>query len=151
MLLNVTGIDVLLNTKTEFSRRGVSEEQAFESIDPLLAETYSLTPILANHYTAPAAYRQKVEALITRSTTQARDIFDIYLLLSRGVDSRLDAFKLKHRLGEAASNAMSMTFDIFNGQVLSYLHPDHQSIYNSQEMWDSMVLKVVEAIEEAAI
>ena len=39
-----------------------------------------MTPILANHYTPRAAYRQKVEALITRSVTQARDVFDLYLL-----------------------------------------------------------------------
>ncbi len=150
MLLKVRGVDVLLNTKTEFSRRGVSQEHVFEAIDPLLVGAYSLAPILTNHYTPHAAYKQKVEALITRSATQARDVFDLYLLLSTGVDSQLDDFKLNDCLGEAASNAMSVTFDIFKAQVFSYLHPDYQSNYDSQDLWDDMVLKVAEAIEEAA-
>ena len=150
MLLNIAGVGVLLNTKVEFSRRGVSHDYAFEAIDPLLVGTYSLTPFLANHYTSQAAYRQKLEALITRSVTQARDVFDLFLLLSTGVDLRLENFDLNERLGEAASNAMSITFDVFKGQVLSYLHPDYQKNYDSHDVWDGMVLKVVGAIEEAA-
>ena len=150
MLLRVGGIDVLLNTKTEFSRRGVTREHAFEAIDPQLIDTYSLTPILANHYTSHAAYKQKVEALITRSVTQARDVFDLSLLLSTGVNPQLDDFSLRSRLREATTNAMSVTFDIFKGQVFSYLHPEYQSVYDSRDVWDDMVLRVVGAIEEAA-
>ena len=150
MLLSVSGIDVLLNTKAEFSRRGIGDEEVFEAVDPLLIGTYSLSPILANHYSAHAAYSQKVEALITRTVTQARDVFDLYLLLASGVDSGLDDFRLLNRLGEAVTNAMSVTFEIFKGQTHSYLHPDYQSTYDSQDVWDGMVLRVVEAVEEAA-
>ena len=150
MLLRVGGIDALLNTKTEFSRRGANREYAFEAIDPQLIDTYSLTPILANHYTRHAAYKQKVEALIARSVTQARDVFDLSLLLSTGVNSQLDDFKLHSRLDEATTNAMSVTFEIFKGQVFSYLHPEYQSVYDSRDVWDDMVLRVVGAIEEAA-
>ena len=150
MLLRVGGIDVLLNTKTEFSRRGMTREHAFEAIDPQLIDTYSLTPILANHYTSHAAYQQKVDALINRPVPQARDVFDLYLLLSTGVNSQLDDFKLRSRLGEATTNAMSVTFDTFKGQVLSFLHPEYQSVYDSPDVWDDMVLRVVGAIEEAA-
>lgn len=148
MLLQVSGFDRLLNTKAEFSRRGAWEERAFETVDPLLIRTYALTPILANHYTPHAAYRQKVEALITRSVTQARDVFDLHLLLASGVDSCLDGFELHHRLGEAATNAMSVTFDMFRAQVFSYLHADHQARYASEAVWDGMVLQVVEALEK---
>ncbi len=150
MLLSVGGIDVLLNTKTEFSRRGITREHAFEAVDPQLIDTYSLTPILANHYTSHAAYKQKVEALISRPVPQARDVFDLFLLLSTGVNSELDDFKLHSRLGEAVTNALSVTFDIFKGQVFSYLHPEYQSVYDSRDVWDDMVLRVVGAIEEAA-
>ena len=110
----------------------------------------SLTPILANHYTSHAAYKQKVEALISRPVPQARDVFDLFLLLSTGVNSELDDFKLHSRLGEAVTNALSVTFDIFKGQVFSYLHPEYQSVYDSRDVWDDMVLRVVGAIEEAA-
>lgn len=150
MLLSVGGIDVLLNTKTEFSRRGITREHAFEAVDPQLIDTYSLTPILANHYTSHAAYKQKVEALISRPVPQARDVFDLFLLLSTGVNSELDDFKLHSRLGEAVTNALSVTFDTFKGQVFSYLHPEYQSVYDSRDVWDDMVLRVVGAIEQAA-
>ena len=150
VLLSVGGIDVLLNTKTEFSRRGITREHAFEAVDPQLIDTYSLTPILANHYTSHAAYKQKVEALISRPVPQARDVFDLFLLLSTGVNSELDDFKLHSRIGEAVTNALSVTFDIFKGQVFSYLHPEYQSVYDSRDVWDDMVLRVVGAIEQAA-
>jgi hypothetical protein len=43
---------------------------------------------------------------------------------------------------------MSVTFDIFKNQVLSYLPPDYQRQYNSASVWDDMVLKIVEALRE---
>lgn len=147
MLLQVSGFERLLNTKVEFSRRDAREEKSFDTVDPLLVRTYGLNPILANHYTRQAAYRQKVEALITRSITQARDLFDLHLLLASGVDSRLDGFALGHRLGEAVNNAMSVSYDLFRAHVYSYLHADHQATYSSAKVWDDMVLQVVVALE----
>ena len=144
--LVVEGRDTPFNTKIEFSRRGANDEQVFEAVDPLLINTYSLTPVMVNHYTSKAAYQQKIEALITRSVTQARDVFDLHLLLCSGADSCLDNFKLNNRIDEAVSNAMSVTYDLFKGQVLSYLHADYQSQYSAESVWDDMVLKVTESL-----
>lgn len=148
--LSVAGSDILLPTKIEFSRRGMKGNTVFEAVDAELVRNYHLSPIMANHYDIHSAYEQKVEALITRSTTQARDIFDLNLLLNAGVDRNISSGKLKARLHEAESNVMSVTFDIFKSQVLSYLHPDYQRQYNSASVWDDIVLKVAEALKEGA-
>jgi len=79
---------------------------------------------------------------------QARDIFDLNLLLNSGIDRKISGSRLRSRLHEAESNVMSVTFDIFKSQVLSYLPPDYQEQYNSASVWDDMVLKVVEALRE---
>ena len=148
VLLRISGFERLLNTKMEFSRRGIGEETAFESVDPLLIRTYDLAPILANHYTPQAAYRQKVEALITRSVPQARDLFDLHLLLASGVDSSLQGFALGHRLDEAVAHALSLSYELFRANIFSYLHGDHQARYASASVWDDMVLQVVAALEK---
>jgi len=44
---------------------------------------------------------------------------------------------------------MSITFDIFKSQVLSFLHPDYQGQYDSETVWEDMLLRVTEALNEA--
>ena len=82
LTLDAAGSNVPLHTKIEFSRRGGCEGSVFEAVDPQLIADYQLSPIMASHYGAHTAFEQKVDALITRSTTQARDIFDLNLLLN---------------------------------------------------------------------
>ena len=144
--LAVPDSDVLRHTKLEFSRRGMKRGAVFEALDPEVIRVHQLTPIMANHYDAHAAYEQKVEALITRTATQARDIFDLNLLLNSGVDRRISNRALSARLAEAESNAMSVTFDVFKAQVLSYLDPEHQAQYDSEPVWEDAVLRVVDAL-----
>jgi len=139
-----------LPTKIEFSRRRMTEGVEFESVDPALIGSYGLSPVMANHYGKVEAYRQKVEALVTRRSTQARDVFDLDLLIRSGVQSALGATALREGLDEAASRAMSVTFDMFKSQVLSYLHEDYQSQYDSEPVWDEMVLRIVEALNPEA-
>ncbi|MBI4654735.1 MAG: nucleotidyl transferase AbiEii/AbiGii toxin family protein [Nitrospirae bacterium] len=144
--LSISESDILLPTKIEFSRRGMKGNTVFEAIDPELVRNYHLSPIMANHYDSHSTYEQKVEALITRSTPQARDIFDLNLLLNTNVDRNISSGKLRNRIHEAKSNVMSVTFEIFKSQVLSYLHPDYQKQYDSASVWDNIVLKVMEAL-----
>ena len=149
--LSISESNILLPTKIEFSRRGMKGNTIFAAVDPELIRNYRLSPIMANHYDSHSAYEQKVEALITRSATQARDIFDINLLLNAGVDIDISSSKLKSRLHEAESNVMSVTFDIFKSQVLSYLHPDYRKQYDSESVWDDIALKVVKALNREAL
>ena len=146
--LSLSGSDMSYHTKIEFSRRGMKGNTIFEALEPEIIRSYRLSPIMLNHYDVHTAYEQKVEALVTRSTPQARDIFDLNLLLNTGVDKSISDTKLKKRLPEAESKAMSLSFDVFKSQVLSFLHPDYQAQYDSPPLWDEMVLKVVEALSE---
>jgi predicted nucleotidyltransferase component of viral defense system len=148
MSLLATGHAAPLHTKVEFSRRGLGSETLFEAVDASLVRTYRLAPIMATHYSAHAAYEQKVEATITRSTPQARDIFDLSHLIRSGVDTHISA-RLKRKLDQVQENIMGIGFGIFKSQVLSYLHPDYSAQYDSREVWDEMVLKIDEALESA--
>jgi hypothetical protein len=142
--LRVEGAPLLLRTKIEFSRRGMDAATVFGPVDPLLIRAYELTPILANHYTPQAALDQKVRALAMRREVQARDVFDLDLLLNSGVaPGPLDA--ALRRL--ALNNALSVSFAMFKAQVVSFLDPDHQSQYDSANAWESLVLRVVAALE----
>jgi predicted nucleotidyltransferase component of viral defense system len=144
--LAVSSSDVSLHTKIEFSRRGMRNGTLFEAVDPQLIKEHKLSPIMSNHYGTRAAFEQKVEALITRRITQARDVFDLNLLLNSGVEPDIPSSSMTARLGIAQSNALSVTFDVFKAQVLSYLHPDYQAQYDSEPVWEDTVLRVVEAL-----
>ena len=144
--LVVPGIELPLPTKIEFSRRGFDDSARFESVDPDLILRYALPPLMTNHYPGETALRQKIEALLSRNVTQARDVFDLHLLLASGVHqgwmSGLDAAKRE----EAQARALSITFEQFKGQVLAYLAPEWQAQYGSAEVWDGVVLRVVDAL-----
>ena len=136
-------------TKIEFSRRGFKGGTLFEAITPLVIQKYSLSPIMANHYDIQSAFIQKVEALATRKITQARDVFDLNLLLCSGAKPIVEDFRLLEMLGEAKANTMSVTFPAFKSQVLSYLAVDYRTQYNSESVWDDIVLRVVESLEKS--
>ena len=146
--LTVKGSELPLHTKIEFSRRGMSDPVVFEPVDSLIMREYQLTPILASHYPAEAAFRQKINALIHRSQTQARDVFDLAHLLRSGVSTK--GMVLPPQWRGAQQNALSISYDDFKGQVLAYLAPDYQAQYDTREMWDELVLRVVEALKGAA-
>jgi hypothetical protein len=149
LLLGVAGSDIPLPTKIEFSRRGVCAGSVFENIDPDVIGAYRLSPIMANHYDSDAAFKQKLGALATRATTQARDIFDLNLLLtSGGVDTTIGDEGLTNLLDQAKANAMGIKFSDFKSKVLSYLPPDMQAQYDSESVWDDIVLRVTEVLEK---
>ncbi len=147
--LSVTGPGASLGARTriEFSRRGFDDGLKFESIDPSLASHYGLYPILINHYELQSAYSQKVAALIARTETQARDIFDLDLLLRSGAKASGLRVKIASTVEEAIAAAHSVSFEDFKGQVIAYLEPEYQSQFDSRKMWDEMVLDVVSALK----
>lgn len=135
-------------TKIEFSRRRAFSDAVLENVDPPLVRSLGLAPILACHYPAGAAWRQKVQALATRSAAQARDIFDLHLLMSSGAvePARENAMLADDLLKAAGERCLAMRFEDFKGQVLSYLAPEHQPAYDDRRLWDHMVLSVTEAL-----
>ena len=133
-----------LPTKIEFSRRGLDQPVAFGPVDQALMREYQLTPLLASHYPAETAFRQKVQALIHRTQPQARDLFDLAHLLRSGVSTQEMA--RPPQWPEAQQKALSITYDIFKSQVLAFLAPEYQAQYDDPQVWDELVLGVVEAL-----
>ncbi len=148
--LFIPQLDLPLPTKIEFSRRGLEKPIKFESISQEIIHAFELPPIMTNHYTAEITCLQKIRALISRSTTQTRDIFDLYILLASRVE-RVDLpEELRSNLDKVKENILSMDFAVFKSQVISYLEPEDQPRYGSEEVWDSIRLHVVESLGEGA-
>jgi hypothetical protein len=135
-----------LNTKVEFSRRGMSGDPVFEGVDPLLVREYSLGVTMASHYALEDALAQKVGALAHRREPQARDIFDLHHLLLSGAGSATLPADSRQDVQVAVDRAMTVPFDAFRSHVLSYLHPDWQDRYDSASTWQDIVLHVADAL-----
>ncbi len=146
--LRVTGISVPLRTKIEFSRRDAMDGTAFEGVDADVLRPYGLTPTLAAHYTLPAAIAQKIRALAGRTEPQARDLFDLNLLLSLPSASQLDFLDAVQRwLPAAIERALGLSFDDYRSRVVAYLHPDQVELYSGRSVWDAMQAAVVSRLE----
>ncbi|MCK4646584.1 MAG: nucleotidyl transferase AbiEii/AbiGii toxin family protein [Candidatus Aminicenantes bacterium] len=146
--LIVPHIEKTLPTKIEFSRRGLEKHIKFEPISPEVIRFFELSPILINHYPAEITCQQKLKALISRKTVQARDIFDLYLLLASRVE-RVDLpEEVRANLDKAKERILSMDFRIFKSQVISYLESEDQPRFESEEVWDNIRLHVIETLSE---
>ncbi len=131
-------------TKIEFSRREFDESIAHDAVDAEIIHRYRLYPVLVQHYAVGAALAQKIAALALRSQTQARDIFDLKLLLDAAPSPALP--KRVTNLSRAIDNAMNIGYDEFAGQVLAYLEPDYQDHYRSRRVWGDLQEYVVTAL-----
>jgi hypothetical protein len=137
-----------IRTKVEFSRRDDIEGTKFEATDREVLRPYGLTPVLAAHYTTAPATRQKIHALAARTEPQARDVFDLALLLARpdAADLTLDD-DAKKWLDAAIDHAMAISFDEYVSQVVAYLEPTHAEVYAGREAWDAMQADVFTRLE----
>ena len=93
---------------------------------------------------------QKIDAVVSRSIIQARDIFDLYILSSQYADSEDFESEIleKDKIEKANKNVFAVTFEQFRDSVVSYLAPEEQNIYNKDYSWDEIRLKVANLIEE---
>jgi predicted nucleotidyltransferase component of viral defense system len=136
-------------TKIEFSRRrGLDDGHLLESVDPELVRAYELYPVLSQHYSREASFRQKIGALSRRTVTQARDIFDLKLLLDGGAGREKLPADVASEIPRAVENALTIGFDEFSGQVRAYLASDYQDFYGSRKTWEDLQSEVVTALEE---
>lgn len=147
--LRVPGLEQPVPTKIEFSRRGLEAGSVFETISPEIVRLYELSLLMANHYPAPVVWQQKINAILSRTKSQARDVFDLYLLLEAGLKSAgaLMQYK-KPDDAQIKENVLAVDFGQFKSQVLSYLESDLQSHYDSEEIWDAMRWRIIEALGE---
>lgn len=140
-----------LPTKVEFSRRGIDETRVrLERIDPEVARVHHRTAYICPHYDALAAFRQKVEALAGRKVTQARDIFDIYLLDSRGLLDDAATRTIGDDLRETATEKlMAIEYSDYQGQVVEFLDEDGQREYGSPARYREIQERVLRLLTPA--
>ena len=134
-------------TKIEFSRRGLSDEKAVESVDAGIIRTYRLYPVIVQHYTVHAAFAQKVSALAFREQVQSRDVFDLKSLMDAGGAERPLPATTAANLTAAIDNALAVDYDAFAGQVLAYLEPEYQDHYGTEQAWKQLQAQVVNGLE----
>jgi len=130
-----------LPTRLEFSRRK-DEPFANNVTEPpsaALLAAQQVVPFVFNHYTPPAAYRQKINALATRTQVQARDVFDLHHLSQHAAAGR----EAPPKLVEQAIEQLSLiSFAMFQDQVVPFLPPDLAVHYGTAEAWKTMSEKV---------
>jgi hypothetical protein len=118
-----------------------------EPVDPEIIRAYRLYPVIVQHYSARAAFAQKVTALALRDQVQSRDVFDLKLLLdSGGAEPPLLAAASKHVLA-AIENALVVDYDDFAGQVLAYLDPEYQEYFGKKKTWNELQEQVINGLE----
>jgi hypothetical protein len=123
-------------------------EIEFGRLDAELLRAYRLPPFLAAHYTPRAAVAQKIHALSGRSEPQARDVFDLNLLLSLvGGKTLTLSERERARVASAIEHAISIGFDAYRSKVVAYLDPDQAELYGDESVWDTMQRSVVEQLE----
>lgn len=146
-----------LDTKVEVSFRGTSPARwaPTSTVPAARLQPYGVPPFHVHRYEHAAAAAQKVNALATRSQTQARDIFDLFLLLDQvrfpGTVTpalrRIRAVHTNARLAEAYDRCLRATDDQFRDQVGAYLLEDDRT--ELEPRWDEMRLGVAEALDLA--
>jgi predicted nucleotidyltransferase component of viral defense system len=146
--LAVSGRAEPVRTKIEFSRRNGDGRHVLESVPGRVVAPYALRSPSLRHYKAEAAIEQKVEALAGRSETQARDVFDLDLLLRRQPDA---AGPVTAELRErAVVRALELPFAAFRDQVVPFLDPEVAELYADSAGWEQIRSFVVERLLEAA-
>ncbi|MBN1294006.1 MAG: nucleotidyl transferase AbiEii/AbiGii toxin family protein [Candidatus Latescibacteria bacterium] len=132
-----------LFTKIEFSRRGIDPGVRIESIRAEILRTLRLPPLICPHYCAETAMQQKIGALAGRSATQARDIFDLYLLSTQAKVSKENvSIAKKEMLKKAMENIYSVDFKQFDDTVLSFFPHEQRMLYEEADRWDEIRLIV---------
>lgn len=147
--------DVHLPTKVEVSFQGGGGhgEDPWElaAPDPQITGSYDTNPISVRHYTRPGATRQKIGALAGRAHVQARDVFDLHVLVGATPQGDL-VRRLADTLGAqelrlAYDRALEITFEEYQGQVLEFLEGESADRYGTESAWDEIRLQVASLLE----
>jgi hypothetical protein len=150
----VTEAGQRLPTKVEFSRRAGDPDAAapLETINTEIARRYRQLAYRCRHYSGVAAVVQKIEALAGRALTQARDVFDLGILMQGGY---LDAAARDELLTgapvrQAAECLAALGWEDYEGQVVEFLDPDSRAEFGNQAAWQALQTCVFEALEDHA-
>lgn len=135
-------------TRLEFSRRKDEpfELNATEPPAAALLAAQKVVPFVFNHYTPPAAYRQKINALATRTQVQARDVFDLHHLSHYAAAGREAPPELVTR---AIEQLALLNFGMFQDQVVPFLPVDLAAHYGTPTAWKAMSERVQSDLKSA--
>jgi predicted nucleotidyltransferase component of viral defense system len=147
ILLSTKDSTIPIPTKIEFSRRQMDKGTDFSAVDSDVIHQYNLYPVICNHYDCYSAFIQKIHALINRTETQARDIFDLKWLLDQKANVNLSEFTPEQKK-TAITNAKSIKYADFKGQVVAYLIDEYKQFYDSTERWDEICAQVITSIKD---
>jgi len=145
--IQVPDSSVLVRSKIEFSNRDGEGDYTLAALPDAVVEPYALRPPSVQHYDAASATAQKVAALAGRPQTQARDVFDLELLLRRQplTKGSLDAALLE----VAAERALEQDYAAFRDQVLPFLESDAAELVASPGAWEQIQAFVADRLEAA--
>ncbi|MGK0223576.1 MAG: putative nucleotidyltransferase component of viral defense system [Limisphaerales bacterium] len=150
----VTAAGNRLPTKVEFSRRDHSEAGEAETglIDAAIARPYRKLPYRCPHYTGPVAVAQKLRALAGRPITQARDVFDLGILMRGGYGPSTPWSKLlsKTETTKALDCLMSLAWQDYEGQVVEFLDDASRAEFGDKPAWEMLQNQVLTELETNA-
>lgn len=149
----ITRAGVRLPTKVEFSRRGeVPHDTPVELIDPDIARQYRKLSFRCQHYPGEVAAIQKIRALAGRPASQARDVFDLYLLYAGGhiADATVAGSTIAPEMRQAAIAAvLSLSYEDYRGQVLEFVPEPERQEYDNPATWESMQETLLRLLDDA--
>jgi predicted nucleotidyltransferase component of viral defense system len=145
--IQAPGGAALVRSKVEFSNRDGGGNYALASLPQAVVEPYALRPPSVQHYDAATATAQKVAALAGRPQTQARDVFDLELLLRRQPLAKgvLDAALLE----AAVARALEQDYAAFRDQVVPFLEAGAAELVSSPSAWEQIQTFVADRLEAA--
>lgn len=145
-------------TKVEVSFRIRNEADDFELAEPDSERIRRYLPageaLSVQRYGRWAALRQKIEALAGRTRIEARDIFDINMLLGDAGRPETDlieflARNLERRTLELAhERALLLEYPDYESLVVRFLEDRVRARYRSPERWDELRLATAMLIEK---
>lgn len=135
VFLTAAGHREKVRTKIEFSSRNGETRFEVATVPDEVVRPYAMRPPSIQHYLLAPATEQKVVALAKRPETQARDVFDLELLLRR--ESLAEGAVAGTLRKDAAEAAVALTYSDFETQVLPFLDPHVASLYD-ERAWETM-------------
>lgn len=148
LLLQASGREGTISTKVEFSRRNGETRFKLEPVPAEVVRPYGLRSPSILHYLEGPATEQKIDALALRSETQARDVFDLDLLLRRHPDAVAAGAVDAATREKALERCLELPFDAFEAQVIPFLDPEIAAHYDEREAWEQIQNFVAERLME---
>jgi hypothetical protein len=145
-------------TKVEVSFRPRNEADSFDLAEP---NPERVAPYLSagerlevQRYGQAAAVRQKIEALAGRTRIEARDIFDIHVLIGEEdpPSSSLLGFLAEsvdvETLELAHERTLKLEYPEYVSLVVRFLEDEARERYGSRERWDVLRLRTAALLED---